>query len=350
MNQFYDVISELPADGVYFLLTGLNGKICGEKGIAENGKIIYETRSGCFARNTIDEICHSGQAGRMHSLAGDVYFERYGAASKMIICGGGHIGKEMVCLGKMLRFHVTLVEDRPSFADQARLAGADRVICDNFSTALQEILIDSNTYVLILTRGHRYDADCLKEILGKPYGYLGMIGSRARVKKMKADLVNQGYSEKELKEMHSPIGLSIGAATPQEIAISIAAQIIQVKHKNGQGGGFEKEIEDFLFRKESVKEEAVLATIISRKGSAPRDTGTKMIIMQSGKTLGTIGGGCTEADICRRARYLLANRKNGNEASICILEVDLTGRNTEEEGMVCGGILTICLEYLTPRS
>ena len=346
MNEFYQKVSELPTDMVSYLLTGLDGDIAGEKGIISDGTLIFETKKGSFDVQRIEGISQSEKPGIQKTKFGNVFFEKHGTLHKMIICGGGHVGVAMVSIAKMLNFEITVIEDRPAFADNARRAGADNVICENFANACKMLNTDLDTYILILTRGHRHDADCLRGFLGKPYGYLGMIGSRARVKKMKEDLTEEGFNRAELEQMYSPIGLSIGAGTPQEIAISIAAQIIEIKNKSGKSAGFEKEVSDFLFDREQREETVVLATIVGRKGSAPRDIGTKMIIRKDGRTLGTIGGGCVEADICTRARHLLSSLPKEPKNQIQVVTADLTGRDAEEEGMVCGGILHVSLEVI----
>ena len=104
-------------------------------------------------------------------------------------------------IGKMLGFHVTVLEDRPLFANHARSAGADIVICDNFESGLEQISGDKNTYYVLVTRGHRYDQECLRIICEKPYAYIGMIGSRKRVKTVIEQLEQEGTDPEVLKEV-----------------------------------------------------------------------------------------------------------------------------------------------------
>ena len=171
-----------------------------------------------------------------------IYRERIGRTPKMIICGAGHVSMPVIRMGKMLGFTVTVIEDRPKFADHARAAGADQVLCEPFSDGLSKIRGDSDSWFIIVTRGHRYDTECLEAILRKPYAYVGMMGSRRRVAIVKDQLEEKGVERALLDAVHTPIGLKIGAETPEEIAVSVMAEIIQVKNagtgdKGGRAGG-----------------------------------------------------------------------------------------------------------------
>lgn len=128
-------------------------------------------------------------------------------------------------------FQVTVVDDRPFFANSMRFAEADEVICENFEKAFQRLSIDSNTFVVIVTRGHRYDQLCLEEVLNtavKP-AYIGMIGSRRKVTTIMNNLQENGIPEEVLNPVYAPIGLDIGAQTPEEIALSILAEMVMIK-------------------------------------------------------------------------------------------------------------------------
>ncbi|TGE39318.1 XdhC/CoxI family protein [Desulfosporosinus fructosivorans] len=148
---------------------------------------------------------------------------------QLLILGGGHIALPLVSIAKILGYDVIVVDDRPSFANHGRFGTADRVICNNFEQALDEIEIGPQTYVVIVTRGHRYDKECLKKVIYRPAGYIGMIGSRRRVKALLAELLEEGFPSERLQSIYSPIGLKIGAETPEEIALCILGEIIQVQ-------------------------------------------------------------------------------------------------------------------------
>lgn len=149
-----------------------------------------------------------------------------------------------------------------------------------------------------------------------------------------------------MSSVHTPIGLNIGAQTPEEIAIAIMAEIIQVKNAVRRTGGYPREIVRELCGENAANTTTVLATIVSRKGSAPRDVGTKMLILPDGHAIGTIGGGCVEADVMRRARMMLTSPQDFPPFQL--IEVDMTAEAAEDEGMVCGGIIEVLLERNMP--
>jgi xanthine dehydrogenase accessory factor len=244
----------------------------------------------------------------------------------------------------MIGFAVTCVDDRPFFADRAREAGADTVICDDFINALNSISGDEDTYFVIVTRGHRWDEECLREIAGKSHAYIGMMGSRRRVKIVKEKLFEEGIPREILDSIFSPIGLNIHAETPEEIAVSVMAEIVSVNNQRRIDTGYPKEILDAIINNNSDESfgegEMILSTIVEKKGPAPREIGTKMLILPDGRCIGTIGGGCVEADVMRKGREMLLI-----EESVPVLQnINLTNDEASEEGMTCGGIISVLME------
>ena len=155
------------------------------------------------------------------------------------------------------------------------------------------------------------------------------------------NLAAHGIDKETREAVHTPIGLSIGAETPEEIAIAIMAEVIEVKNRDQKSGGYSRELMKALLAIEEEKQPSqVLATIISRKGSAPREVGTKMLIEKNGRNVGTIGGGCLEAEVINRARRMLITGKQIPQ----VCEIDMTNQDAEGEGMVCGGIEEVLLE------
>lgn len=268
-----------------------------------------------------------------------VFRERVGRPSKLIICGAGHVSIPIIKMGKMLGYQVSVVEDRPKFADHARAVKADQVYCEPFEEGLVKIKGDSDSWFVIVTRGHRYDTDCLRAILKKPHAYIGMMGSRRRTAIVKKQLIEEGSDQELVESVHTPIGLKIGAETPEEIAVSIMAEMIQIKHARVKSGGYSEEMLDAILQEEDMRKK-VMATIISRKGSAPRGIGTKMLILEDGTAIDTIGGGCIESDVMQKA--LLMMRTGTPKFQVC--RVDMTADAAEDEGMVCGGVVEVMLE------
>ncbi len=159
------------------------------------------------------------------------YIEPLTKVSKAYIFGCGHVGLEIARALERLEFQITVIDDRKEFADLQRFSMADTVICEDMATdsLFKKLDIDENSYVIIVTRGHMYDGEVLAKALRTHAAYIGMIGSRGKRDQIYNRLMAQGYASFELEKVHSPIGISIKAETPAEIAISIAAELIQVR-------------------------------------------------------------------------------------------------------------------------
>lgn len=273
--------------------------------------------------------------------------ESFWPEERLIILGGGHISLFLSEFAAKVGFSVIVVDDRPYFANNTRFPEAKSVICSSFSQAVKELEITQYDYVVMVTRGHRHDMECYKLVLDgiQPF-YTGMIGSKRRIRGMKEQLLKEGYSTEILEQLHAPIGLSIGAQTPEEIAVSIVGQLICKKRMNqtqpaeGKGNIAFPYTTDYrvLEAINQLKEAIALVTVLETKGSVPRKAGAKMVVRKSGQVIGTIGGGCSEMEVIREAVPLID--KDGAR----IMEIDMTGDVAEEEGMVCGGIMTVLIE------
>lgn len=157
-----------------------------------------------------------------------VFLEPVLAEPDIVILGGGHVGQKVAALADLTGYRVTVVDDRPEFANEALYPPGSKVICESFTSALKRIRVTATTFVVIVTRGHRYDMECLREMALSGAAYIGMIGSRHRVKIVLEQLREEGIPAAALDRIHAPIGLDIGAETPAEIAVSIMAEIIKV--------------------------------------------------------------------------------------------------------------------------
>lgn len=164
------------------------------------------------------------QLGKRYRLFWDRLVKKFNA----VVFGGGNIGHSLVQMLTLLDFTVTVIDDRPEFANKARFPGAYQVICENFQRALKKLTVDNDTAVVIVTRGHRYDLDCLRATMGSNARYLGMIGSRKRVGEIVKLIKAEGAPDDIEKRLRAPIGLDLKAETPAEIAVSIAAEIVAV--------------------------------------------------------------------------------------------------------------------------
>ena len=149
----------------------------------------------------------------------------------LIIAGAGHIGKALSHLGRMLNFEVTVIDDRQEYANPGNLPDADHLIVKDIGVAMDELEKTPGTYVVIVTRGHNDDAKALKPCIGSNAAYTGMIGSKGKIAKMHVEFIQQGWAtEEQWHSIYTPIGLDIGSKTVEEIAVSIAAQLILVRN------------------------------------------------------------------------------------------------------------------------
>lgn len=158
----------------------------------------------------------------------------------LLIAGAGHIASALVKLGRLLDFRVVVLDDRPMFANRERFPEADEVIAADFRETLSRYPITQSTYIVLVTRGHEHDEECLRVVLHSPARYIGMIGSKRRVMVVFERVLRDGYDPELLARVHAPIGLDIGAVTPAEIAVAIMAEIIKVT-RGGTGASLSEE-------------------------------------------------------------------------------------------------------------
>jgi xanthine dehydrogenase accessory factor len=159
----------------------------------------------------------------------EVFVEVQRRPPALLIVGAGHVALPLAQLGRMIDFEVIVLDDRPRFANRERFPTADRVLAQPLPETLRSWPIDSDTYIVLVTRGHSHDVDCLLEVIDSPVRYIGMIGSKRRVRAVFELLEReQGLDPAKLKRVFAPIGLDIGAETPTEIAVGIIAEIINI--------------------------------------------------------------------------------------------------------------------------
>ena len=339
-RELYEILAENLDKRGNLLATVVEGDGCGAKIFFSEGELLGETGAGCFSEEEKEKLGDVKESGLLGIGSRTFFAEVLRKPCRLVICGGGHVAQQVIVLAKRVGFQVTVLEDRPFFADQARAAGADEVICDRFDAALERIPGGSDTYFLVVTRGHRYDGVCLEKILRKERAYTGMMASRRRGILLKRQLVGEGLPEAEVEKLKTPVGLDIHAETPEEIAVSIIAEIIAVKNSIKKTSGYDKELLEYLTGKHENC--LALATIISRRGSAPREIGTKMLVLPDGRCIGTLGGGCMESRVQHQCLRLL----HESIPQCRLIREDMTGNEAEEEGLVCGGTIRVFIETL----
>jgi xanthine dehydrogenase accessory factor len=163
------------------------------------------------------------------------YLEYIRPRPYLVIVGGGHIGKALAHYGSLLDFEVTVVDDRPEFANPDYITDADHLVEAPSGEAFKEIKTGPDTYIVIATRGHIHDGEALRACIGSGAAYIGMMGSRHKVQIMKNQFLEEGWATPEQwSAIHAPVGLDIGSKTVQEIAISIAAQLVEVCNRKNR--------------------------------------------------------------------------------------------------------------------
>jgi xanthine dehydrogenase accessory factor len=158
-----------------------------------------------------------------------IFVEVQRRAPEMLIVGGGHIAMPLAQIASMCDFTVTVLDDRPSFASQGRFPTAQKTIAAPLRETVRGLPMDADTFIVLVTRGHSHDVECLLEVLDRPVGYIGMIGSQRRVDAVFELLENEmGIDPVKFDRIYAPIGIAIGARTPAEIAVCIMAEVINV--------------------------------------------------------------------------------------------------------------------------
>jgi len=296
-------------------------------------------------KEVYEAVTTSGEASLSFEIEGKTYIRRFCRKERLILLGAGHIAQPVCRYASDMGFLVTVVDDRPEVANHQRFPEASEVICDAFENAIEKLSVDGADYVVVITRGHRYDADCIRKLLSDGIfpKYLGMIGSRRRVISLMKLLEEEGFSREALDRIHAPIGIDINAMTIGEIAISITAELIRcrregVKCQSGETMLVAEDVNLTLLENIAFDDmPKALLLVYETSGSTPVKSGAMMTVDKARRTLGTIGGGCSEGSILRNAWSMIGS---GGERSVTI---DMSNDVAEEEGMVCGGRMKVLI-------
>ena len=339
-----DVLQDTNQTGSYTLATVLEGAEAGSQLLLRDGDALWQTRSAELLQRQLAALQACTATGFLTLDGRRVFAERFGAVPQLAVCGGGHVAAALVKQAKLLGLPVLAIDDREEFAQQLRAAGADTVLCAPFAQALQNVSGGAETYFAVLTRSHAFDLDCLTLILQKPAAYVGMMGSRGRAALVRRQLLETGLDSQRVESLCAPIGLAIGAQTAAEIALSILAQIVQVKNARPQTEGYPIALLDAMVQAEKARTPAVLATTVARHGSTPRDVGAKMLILPDGSTVGSVGGGIMEHYTVQAAQKMLAQAA----PALQCLQLSADGKNEDAAIAACGGSMEVRLQTLCP--
>jgi xanthine dehydrogenase accessory factor len=254
MNDIYQEIVRIRAEGeeaALVTIVSATGSTPREEGakmlVRADGSILGTIGGGSLEARVIKEaikVIGQGKPKQLHTgltakeveadgmLCGgevEVFIEPILTPPTLYIFGGGHISLSLARMGKPLGFKIAVIDDRPDFANADRFPEADTVLAEDFSKAFPKLKIDKSSYIVIVTRNHQYDGVVLEWAVGTKAKYIGMIGSQAKNKAIFSHLSAKGVTKGQLARVHAPIGVEINAQTPEEIAVSILAEIVKVR-------------------------------------------------------------------------------------------------------------------------
>mgnify|MGYP001374875670 CR=1 FL=1 len=210
-------------------IVGTIGGGCYENDAFWKARKSLETRRSEVVRYELaDDIAE--ESGLICGGQMEVYIEPLDAAAHLYLIGAGHVSYHLAQAASQVNFKIHVIDDREKFANQERFPDATEIAVDDIPSWLTSATFPNNAYVVILTRGHTHDLDALRALVPRDLRYLGLIGSRAKVARLYAALQEESVPLDTLTNVHAPVGLDIGAVSPQEIAISILAELIAVKY------------------------------------------------------------------------------------------------------------------------
>ena len=254
MTDIYQEIVRLKAEGeeaALVTIVSATGSTPREEGakmlVKPDGSILGTIGGGSLEAQVIAEavkVIKQGKPKRLHMsltaqeaeeagmiCGGDleVFIEPVLTPPTLYIFGGGHIALALTKMGKLVGFKIAVIDDRADFAHPDRFPEADILLAEDFTRAFPQLKIDKSSYIVIVTHGHQHDELVLEWAVGTAAKYVGMIGSQTKNKTIYSHLLAKGISQEQLDRVHAPIGLEIEAQTPEEIAVSILAEVIKVR-------------------------------------------------------------------------------------------------------------------------
>jgi len=340
----YKVLQSIQAENGCTMVSILNGESAGSQLLLCGGAPVWHTGADGVLLQNIPAVQNCTATGVLQIGENRVFAERFGAVPQLVVCGGGHVAAAVVRFAKLLGLPVLAMDDREEYAQKLQEAGADTVLCKPLEEALAQVPGGAETYFIVVTRAHAFDVVCLKQILKKTAAYVGMMGSRSRATLVRRQLLKQGIDAERVEALHAPIGLPIGSQTAEEIALSILAQIVSIKNARPQTEGFSPALLRAMENADASREKAVLAVIIARHGSTPREVGSKMLIRQDGSITGSVGGGIMEHRTILAAREMLGEK--ATEQRVVSFSAD--GKNDDAALAACGGSMELFLKLLGP--
>lgn len=318
MNQYYTTLLETLKTEPLIRKTVLTGEATGCEALFSQSKMVASLGS-------------EGQAWEGE----DLLVENLGSKIELVICGGGHVAKELYALATQLEMEISILDERKEFCNPTLYPKAS-LYCAPFGETFATSQPWIRPFFVLVTRGHGFDQFCLEKTLALPHAYIGMIGSKHKVAITLDNLEKKGIPQQALSTVHTPIGLPIGAVTAAEIAISIMAQIIGVYRKEENL----VRLDPKLLRTIAERKGYILARVVKKSGSAPCDVGFQIAVFSDGTTQGTVGGGLVEAKAIAHAKEMLSSPA----LSDVVVEYGLDSSKAGSLGMICGGDVHILFQ------
>ncbi len=231
INKYERIVQLAKNESKFVVMTELSDKIDYDKCVCTK-EDIYETKKiySIFKENQIDFNNLEFQIVEFEQKK--YLIEPVSIFEYVYIFGAGHISQKLATVTKLVNFKIVVLDDRKEFASRERFPDADEIrVIDSFDKVSGDVSIDNQSYVVIVTRGHAKDKEVLAQMLKTDAKYIGMIGSKKKIKGIYDQLLEEGFTEKDLERVYSPIGIDIQAETPEEIAISIVAELIQIRRE-----------------------------------------------------------------------------------------------------------------------
>ena len=236
--------------------------------VREDGSILGTVGGGCVEAevwNAAREVIETEQPKRLSFNLGqdaayenglicggqlEVFIEPIVPRPKAFIFGAGHISKSLSKVATLAGFETAVIDDRESFANKERFPEADEVLAGEYESVFPELAVNQASYVIVVTRGHRDDLRVLRMAIGTPARYIAMIGSKRKVIEVVKQLEKEGIPRSSFERVHAPMGLEIGAVSPEEIAVSVVAEMIAVRRSAGSGW---RQLSKSIFAREETR-------------------------------------------------------------------------------------------------
>lgn len=209
-------------------LVGTIGGGCVEAEMARRARQVIESRRPEMAEYDLTPD-QAGEDGLVCGGRMQVFIEPIESTPTLCLFGAGHVAQPLARMAREAGFRVEVADDRIKYANEERFPQADRIVVDDFASAARRMTVGPNTYAVVVTRGHKGDAEALEAVLGHGARFVGLLGSRPKLVHIVAALEERGVPREELARIHCPLGIEIGAVTPEEIAVSVLAEMIAVR-------------------------------------------------------------------------------------------------------------------------